>query len=69
LAVRDEEVSDRLAVTWFGGGLRVIDISDPWRPDELGYDLPQSGEGQAVAQSNDVFATVGVQASGKGLPP
>jgi hypothetical protein len=53
-----EQVYDnRLAVTWFGGGLRMIDISDPWRPQELGYYLPEPGKGHAVAQSNDVYVT------------
>src|SRR5262249_43370835 len=33
-----EQVYDtRLAVTWFGGGLRMVDIANPWRPEELGY--------------------------------
>ena len=35
----------------------MIDISDPWRPEELGYYLPMPGKGHKVAQSNDVFAT------------
>lgn len=48
---------NRLAVAWFGGGLRMIDISDPWRPEEIGYYIPMPGKGHKVAQSNDVFAT------------
>jgi hypothetical protein len=53
-----EQVYDnRLAVAWFGGGLRMVDISDPWRPEELGYYIPEPGQGHTVAQSNDVFAT------------
>jgi hypothetical protein len=53
-----EQVYDnRLAVTWFGGGLRMIDISNPWQPEELGYYIPEPGQGYEVAQSNDVFAT------------
>jgi hypothetical protein len=53
-----EQVYDtRLAVTWFGGGLRMVDIANPWRPEELGYYIPEPGQGQKVAQSNDVFAT------------
>jgi len=27
----------RLYVTWFGAGLRIIDIHDPADPKELGY--------------------------------
>jgi hypothetical protein len=53
-----EQVYDnRLAVTWFAGGLRMIDISDPWQPEELGYYIPEPGHGHRVTQSNDVFAT------------
>lgn len=54
-----EQVYDdnRLAVTWFGGGLRMVDISDPWQPQELGYYLPEPGQGHKVPQSNDVYAT------------
>jgi hypothetical protein len=43
------------AVTWFGGGLRMIDISDPWRVEELGYYIPEPGTGYEITQSNDVF--------------
>lgn len=53
-----EQVYDnRLAVAWFGGGLRMVDISNPWRPEELGYYIPEPGQGHEVAQSNDVYAT------------
>ena len=38
-------------------GFDMIDISNPWQPEELGYYLPEPGEGHNVAQSNDVFAT------------
>ena len=54
---QEQIYGNRLAVAWFGGGLRMIDISDPWRPEELGYYLPMPGKGHKVAQSNDVFAT------------
>ena len=53
-----EQVYDnRLAVTWFAGGLRMVDIADPWQPEELGYYIPEPGQGHSVTQSNDVFAT------------
>jgi hypothetical protein len=54
---QEQVYNNRLAVTWFGGGLRMIDISDPWQPEELGYYIPEPGQGHRVAQSNDVFVT------------
>lgn len=44
-----------LYVTWFAGGLRAIDISDPYRPTEVGFYVPLPGKGQKTVQSNDVF--------------
>jgi len=41
---------------WFSGGLRVIDISNPYRPAEVGYYIPKPDkEGGRFAESNDVF--------------
>ena len=42
-------------VTWFSGGLRAIDISNPYQPKEVGYYVPLPGKGQKVVMSNDVF--------------
>ena len=42
-------------VTWFAGGLRAVDISDPYRPQEIGYYMPEPGQGASIVQSNDVF--------------
>jgi len=42
-------------VTWFAGGLRAIDISNPYQPREVGYYVPLPGKGQKVVMSNDVF--------------
>src|SRR5271163_1612103 len=44
-----------LFVTWFAGGLRAVDISDPYAPKEVGAFMPQPGKGHSVVQSNDVF--------------
>jgi len=41
--------------TWFAGGLRIVDISDPYRPDEVGHYVPEPVEGFEFPQSNDVF--------------
>ena len=44
-----------LYVTWFAGGLRIIDISDPTNPKERGYFIPKPGDGVAAPLTNDVF--------------
>jgi hypothetical protein len=40
---------------WFSGGLRVIDISNPNKPEEVGHYVPKAEKGDGFAQSNDVF--------------
>lgn len=51
-----EQVYDnRVFVTWFTAGLRVLDIGDPYAPTEIGYYLPHAGPGQRRIHSNDVF--------------
>jgi hypothetical protein len=49
----DEE--NLLYVTWFAGGLRIIDITDPAKPKEQGYFIPKPGDGVAAPLTNDVF--------------
>jgi hypothetical protein len=44
---------------WFSGGLRVIDISDPYQPREVGHYIRKPGRGERFAQSNDVFVGEG----------
>jgi hypothetical protein len=44
-----------LYVTWFAGGLRIMDISDPATPRERGYFIPKPGDGVAAPLTNDVF--------------
>jgi hypothetical protein len=46
---------------WFSGGLRIIDISNPYRPEEVGHYVPDPGKGCGSAQSNDLLV------DGKGL--
>ena len=43
-----------LYVTWFAAGLRMIDISDPMRPVEKGYFIPQPTTGKTTPWTNDV---------------
>lgn len=40
---------------WFAGGLRIIDISDPYKPREVGKYVPEPVAGFKFPQSNDVF--------------
>jgi hypothetical protein len=44
---------DRAYLTYFAGGLRVIDLADPMRPREIGCYVPEAATG--VPQTNDVF--------------
>src|SRR5262245_4815418 len=41
-------------VTWFAGGLRVMDINDPAHPKERGYFIPKPGDGLSAPETNDV---------------
>ena len=40
--------------TWFSGGLRVVDISDPLAPQEVAWFIPEPCGGQPSPQTNDV---------------
>ena len=40
--------------TWFSGGLRVVDISDPLMPEEVAHFIPEPVGDEASPQSNDV---------------
>lgn len=40
--------------TWFAGGLRVVDVSDPFAPREAGYFIPEPLGDEPSPQSNDV---------------
>ena len=48
-----------ILVTWFAGGLRAVDISNPYRPEEVAFFMPSPGAGQKIVQSNDVFVDKG----------
>ncbi|HSR70804.1 MAG TPA: hypothetical protein VLL72_00355 [Kiloniellales bacterium] len=41
--------------TWFAGGLRVVDVADPFLPKEVAYYIPEPCAGFPSPQSNDVF--------------
>jgi hypothetical protein len=40
--------------TWFSGGLRVVDIADPFKPREVAHYIPLPPAGHESPQSNDV---------------
>lgn len=50
--VREDNI---VFVTWFSGGLRAVDLSNPYRPREVGWYVPPAAPPFGVAQSNDVF--------------
>jgi hypothetical protein len=41
--------------TWYNAGLRITDLSEPSRPEEVGYFVPPPPENQTAPQINDVF--------------
>lgn len=45
----------KMFVTSFSGGLRVVDISNPYRPREIGFYVPEPGRGQKTVKRNDVY--------------
>lgn len=47
------DTGDLVFVTWFRNGLRVVDITDPYRPREVGAYIPKGGPKGPL--SNDVF--------------
>ena len=50
--------SDTLVfATFFNGGVRVYDLSNPYRPEEVAYFVPEAPEGSraGAVQSNDVY--------------
>ncbi|MEJ1156895.1 LVIVD repeat-containing protein [Prosthecomicrobium sp. N25] len=51
---QERVAGDRLYCTWFSGGLRMLDISDPSEPEEIGWYIPEPPPGQESPQSNDV---------------
>jgi hypothetical protein len=50
-----EHIDDHLVYcAWFAGGLRIVDISDPARPQESGFYIPTPTEDEPSPQTNDV---------------
>jgi hypothetical protein len=55
LETRDGEIigGSLLYIAYFNAGLRVVDISDPFKPMEVGYYIPEA-KGKGAIQTNDV---------------
>jgi len=50
-----EHIDEQLVYcAWFAGGLRIVDISDPTRPQEAGFYIPAPAADEASPQTNDV---------------
>ncbi len=50
-----EKFDDTLTyATWFAAGLRILDLANPTAPEEVGYFIPEPGEGYNAPQTNDV---------------
>ncbi len=50
-----EHLNDTLVYcAWFSGGLRIVDIADPFSPREVGYFVPEPVNGHPAPQTNDV---------------
>jgi hypothetical protein len=49
------DADNLLYVTFFAGGLRIIDINDPANPKERGYFIPQPSLGANAPLANDVY--------------
>ena len=44
-----------MPVAWFSQGLRIIDFSNPMRPHQIAYYIPEAANPQKRVSSNDVF--------------
>ncbi|MFQ5623534.1 MAG: hypothetical protein ACE5FS_09070 [Paracoccaceae bacterium] len=51
---REKLDSTLVYLTWFAGGLRIVDVADPYHPEEVGHFIPQPRQGFPSPQSNDV---------------
>ncbi len=51
---REKLDSTLVYLTWFAGGLRIVDVADPAKPQEVGFFIPEPVNGFASPQTNDV---------------
>jgi hypothetical protein len=48
-------LKNTVVATWFSAGLRIYEISDPFRPNEIAAFLPETPDGQRGCRISDVF--------------
>ncbi|HVC30515.1 MAG TPA: hypothetical protein VND24_04950, partial [Steroidobacteraceae bacterium] len=48
---------NRIYVTYFSAGVRVVDIADPLRPREIAHFVPEAPRGRSCIQMNDITVT------------
>ena len=51
---REKLDSTLVYLTWFSGGLRIVDVQDPSYPEEIAHFIPEPINGNSSPQSNDV---------------
>ena len=51
---REKLDSTLVYVTWFAGGLRIVDVADPYNPKQVAHFIPEPVAGEPSPQSNDV---------------
>ena len=51
---REKTDSTQVYLTWFSGGLRIVDLADPFKPTEVAHFIPEPINGNPSPQSNDV---------------
>lgn len=51
---REKLDSTLVYLTWFSGGLRIVDVADPYMPTEIAHYIPEPVNGEPSPQSNDV---------------
>ncbi len=51
---REKMDSTLVYLTWFAGGLRVVDVADPKKPKEVAHFMPEPLGDEIAPQSNDV---------------
>ncbi|MBA2449341.1 MAG: hypothetical protein H0V51_15075 [Chloroflexi bacterium] len=49
------KLQQTIVATWFSAGLRIYDIRDPFRPEEIAAFLPETPAGQRGCRISDVF--------------
>ena len=50
----ERTVGTVIPFAWFAQGLRLVDISDPYNPTEVGHFLPETSKEESLPSSNDV---------------